>query len=203
LGRKQEKATTAAHKPNANKKRRKKKKKLQKKMGRYAGSRTHHSHGLKKTLKTKRTVRMIDQIWEETRPEKVEKVMAELTKFDEDKPGLGQYYCISCARYFQTKSTLDEHFRTKSHKKRYPVEKKNVHSVQKHAHQFCSERGIFFFFFLFLRRPRFNNFFRLKQLKEKPYSTEDANLPVDNGKKSQPPIFPTNPPALLFQPNLV
>ncbi|XP_031247674.1 zinc finger protein 593-like [Pistacia vera] len=38
--------------------------------------------------------------------------------FDEDLPGMGQYYCFHCDRYFADLSTRDEHFKTKRHKKR-------------------------------------------------------------------------------------
>ncbi|GAY68013.1 hypothetical protein CUMW_260830 [Citrus unshiu] len=38
--------------------------------------------------------------------------------FDEDLPGMGQYYCLHCDRYFANVSVRDEHFKTKRHKKR-------------------------------------------------------------------------------------
>ncbi|XP_017622300.1 uncharacterized protein LOC108466452 [Gossypium arboreum] len=37
---------------------------------------------------------------------------------DEDLPGMGQYYCLHCDRYFANSSVRDEHFKTKRHKKR-------------------------------------------------------------------------------------
>ncbi|KAI4310419.1 hypothetical protein MLD38_035399 [Melastoma candidum] len=37
---------------------------------------------------------------------------------DEDLPGMGQYYCLHCDRYFSNVSVRDEHFKTKRHKKR-------------------------------------------------------------------------------------
>ncbi|KAA8518718.1 hypothetical protein F0562_016508 [Nyssa sinensis] len=37
---------------------------------------------------------------------------------DEDLPGMGQYYCLHCDRYFATVAVRDEHFKTKKHKKR-------------------------------------------------------------------------------------
>lgn len=37
---------------------------------------------------------------------------------DEDLPGMGQYYCLHCDRYFANLSVRDEHFKTKRHKKR-------------------------------------------------------------------------------------
>lgn len=37
---------------------------------------------------------------------------------DEDLPGMGQYYCLHCDRYFSNVAVRDEHFKTKRHKKR-------------------------------------------------------------------------------------
>ncbi|GLJ39299.1 hypothetical protein SUGI_0801990 [Cryptomeria japonica] len=37
---------------------------------------------------------------------------------DEDLPGMGQFYCLHCDRYFANVSVRDEHFKTKRHKKR-------------------------------------------------------------------------------------
>ncbi|KAL4310927.1 hypothetical protein GQ457_01G016380 [Hibiscus cannabinus] len=37
---------------------------------------------------------------------------------DEDLPGMGQYYCLHCDRYFANSTVRDEHFKTKRHKKR-------------------------------------------------------------------------------------
>ncbi|XP_068640719.1 uncharacterized protein [Aristolochia californica] len=37
---------------------------------------------------------------------------------DQDLPGMGQYYCLHCDRYFSNVSVRDDHFRSKRHKKR-------------------------------------------------------------------------------------
>ncbi|KAJ4834825.1 hypothetical protein Tsubulata_034799 [Turnera subulata] len=37
---------------------------------------------------------------------------------DEDLPGMGQFYCLHCDRYFANVTVRDEHFKTKRHKKR-------------------------------------------------------------------------------------
>ncbi|XP_027365627.1 zinc finger protein 593 [Abrus precatorius] len=37
---------------------------------------------------------------------------------DEDLPGMGQYYCLHCDRYFSNVAVRDEHFKTKRHKRR-------------------------------------------------------------------------------------
>ncbi|XP_019187122.1 PREDICTED: zinc finger protein 593 [Ipomoea nil] len=37
---------------------------------------------------------------------------------DEDLPGMGQYYCLHCDRYFANVTVRDEHFKTKKHRRR-------------------------------------------------------------------------------------
>ena len=37
---------------------------------------------------------------------------------DEHKPGLGQFYCVVCARHFISDHAQSVHFKTKEHKKR-------------------------------------------------------------------------------------
>ena len=51
------------------------------------------------------------------KPEETEKLKNQ--PIDEDLPGLGQYYCVTCARYFITEEAMTEHLKTKQHKKRF------------------------------------------------------------------------------------
>lgn len=37
---------------------------------------------------------------------------------DLDKPGSAQHYCLHCARYFISEQALQDHFKTKVHKRR-------------------------------------------------------------------------------------
>lgn len=83
-----------------------------------ARKKQHRSNEKAVFKKTKRRTRDLDQVWDDTRPEQAEKTMQEKTVLDEDLPGLGQYYCITCARYFSNDSSLKEHHKTKTHKKR-------------------------------------------------------------------------------------
>ncbi|KAJ3113488.1 Bud site selection protein 20 [Phlyctochytrium bullatum] len=56
----------------------------------------------------------LDQIHEDLKqPEKVKP-----TELDPDLPGLGQHYCMHCARHFTSDAALQAHFLTKLHKKR-------------------------------------------------------------------------------------
>ena len=49
---------------------------------------------------------------------------------DEDLPGLGQYYCIFCSRYFINQKSLDIHYKTKEHKKRVKVTKEKPYTIE-------------------------------------------------------------------------
>lgn len=54
-------------------------------------------------LKTKHYGRDHDQIHEDLK--NVEKYQD--MEVDESKPGSGQFYCISCARFFESEATMD------------------------------------------------------------------------------------------------
>ena len=45
-------------------------------------------------------------------------VIREKTALDPDKPGLGQFYCVSCCRYLITQRAYDDHCKTSKHKRR-------------------------------------------------------------------------------------
>lgn len=40
------------------------------------------------------------------------------TELDVDKPGLGKFYCIACAKYFISQKALSDHQSEKKHKRR-------------------------------------------------------------------------------------
>lgn len=83
------------------------------------GSKTHRSNGDHKINgKTKRRTRDFDQIVNDMKSENYEKTLQQMTEFDEDKPGLGKYYCVACAKYFINEQILKEHFETKRHKRK-------------------------------------------------------------------------------------
>ena len=76
-----------------------------------------HKQIKKANLKTKRYRRDVDQVvLEDMEPENSEKLLNQ--ELDEYKPGLGQHYCLKCARYFISDASIQTHFRTKEHKKR-------------------------------------------------------------------------------------
>ncbi|KAL0209314.1 hypothetical protein RCL1_007254 [Eukaryota sp. TZLM3-RCL] len=62
-----------------------------------------------------RRTKDLDQIHEDLQPTNVIKLV---NQSNEDLPGLGQNYCIACARHFVSPSHLQRHFDSKPHKKR-------------------------------------------------------------------------------------
>lgn len=47
---------------------------------------------------------------------------------DFDLPGMGQHYCVECARYFISDHVLEQHTRTKKHKMRLKELKEEPYS---------------------------------------------------------------------------
>ena len=81
-----------------------------------------HKQIKKANLKTKRYRRDIDQVvLDDMLPENTQKLLNQ--ELDEYKPGLGQHYCLHCARYFISKESIQAHFQTKQHKKRIKATK--------------------------------------------------------------------------------
>lgn len=70
-----------------------------------------------KRYKTKRRTKDLDLIFEDlASKEKIQQLLNQ--PLDETKPGLGQYYCIHCAKYFETAIALKTHLKTKKHSRR-------------------------------------------------------------------------------------
>jgi bud site selection protein 20 len=94
-------------------------------------SRNKHLH---KKHKTKRYTRDIDQVFEDQKPENITK-FTELSE-DEELPGMGQYYCVTCAKHFCDDKGLIAHKVTKFHKrmvKELKVEPHNHKSAELYA----------------------------------------------------------------------
>lgn len=70
-----------------------------------------------KRYKTKRRTRDLDLVYGDLAT--TESVRALKNQpLDETKPGLGQYYCVECAKYFENQISLDRHTKGKIHKRR-------------------------------------------------------------------------------------
>ena len=75
---------------------------------------------VKKARRTRHYKRDLDQIVFE---DLIESNAAKLLNQDmnEDLPGLGQHYCLTCARYMISDKAMAEHLKTKEHKKRFKI----------------------------------------------------------------------------------
>lgn len=70
-----------------------------------------------KRYKTKRRTKDLDLIYDDlSSQDKIQKLLNQ--PLDETKPGLGQHYCIHCAKYCETAIALKTHLKTKVHKRR-------------------------------------------------------------------------------------
>ncbi|TPX32042.1 hypothetical protein SmJEL517_g04773 [Synchytrium microbalum] len=75
----------------------------------------HHSvRDVKRAGRTRARTKDLDQIFDDLKTPKVLTQQAP----DAELPGLGQHYCLHCARYFVTQTVMDLHLKTKLHKKR-------------------------------------------------------------------------------------
>ncbi|KAA3678007.1 uncharacterized protein DEA37_0008951 [Paragonimus westermani] len=69
-----------------------------------------------------------DLIYEDVKDENIERRIAEATQPDEDLPGLGQYFCVSCSKHFINQTTLDVHRTSKPHKRRLRALREKPHT---------------------------------------------------------------------------
>lgn len=68
------------------------------------------------------------QIDEDLQPEKARSLLNQ--EPDLDKPGNAQFYCLHCARYFINDQALQEHFKTKVHKRRLKALELEPYSIE-------------------------------------------------------------------------
>ncbi|BFZ59135.1 hypothetical protein YB2330_000138 [Saitoella coloradoensis] len=98
-------------------------------MGPVTGRGKSHSKTAKYAKSTIRMGRMLDQIHDDINdPDAKLKLDEKLGKLDEELPGLGQFYCKPCAKYFETEHADVEHRRGKNHKKRVKLLKETPYS---------------------------------------------------------------------------
>lgn len=81
--------------------------------------------------KTRRGTRGLDQIWEDQRSRRhLEQHLEQYT--EEELPALGLYYCIPCAKHFESDDNYAKHQKGKPHKRRIRQLKEEPYS-QKEA----------------------------------------------------------------------
>jgi bud site selection protein 20 len=73
----------------------------------------------------------LDEVYDEIHTPKFEsvRVRTRIKPLDEELPGLGQHYCMSCARHFVNPGALEEHNKTKAHKRRVKELKNKPYGV--------------------------------------------------------------------------
>ena len=78
-------------------------------------------------IKTKRLTRGLDQVKADlANPRHL--TLYKDTKAAEDLPGLGEFYCIECAKWFEGEHNLSTHRRGKNHKRRVKGLKAEAHT---------------------------------------------------------------------------
>lgn len=78
-------------------------------------------------IKTKRLTRGLDQVKADlANPKHLS--LYKSTKAAEDLPGLGEFYCIECAKWFEGEHNLTSHRRGKNHKRRVKELKAEAHT---------------------------------------------------------------------------
>ena len=78
-------------------------------------------------IKTKRLTRGLDQVQADlANPKHLTRFKS--TKAAEDLPGLGEFYCIECAKWFEGEHNLAGHRKGKNHKRRVKELKAEAHS---------------------------------------------------------------------------
>lgn len=92
---------------------------------------TAKNKGKHKILKTKHFSKHPDQVWEGLKNEEANP--SQQLPIEESLPGLGQFFCIHCTRYFINQKAKDEHLKTKDHKKKIKTLKEKPYDLKEAA----------------------------------------------------------------------
>lgn len=87
--------------------------------------------GANSKKKTRRHTRNLDQIHADVASKRHLQQYKD-TKAPEDLPGLGEWYCVECAKWFESETNFVHHAKGKSHKRRVKQLKEEPYS-QKEA----------------------------------------------------------------------
>eukprot|EP00158_Paraphelidium_tribonemae_P004068 Partr_v1_DN26547_c1_g3_i1_m3523 putative Zinc finger protein len=98
-------------------------------MGRLRRVRTHKGiKDISKKFRTKRRTKDLDQIEKDLEPQAFEALKTQ--ELDADLPGLAQFYCVHCSRYFVDQPSLDNHTKSKVHKRRLKNLKEGAYTIE-------------------------------------------------------------------------
>jgi len=80
----------------------------------------HHVNdkSLKRSFRTSARTKDLDQRYEELQKTAVDEQSPKGAEVDPELPGMGQHYCIHCARHFINEHSLTKHKASKVHKRR-------------------------------------------------------------------------------------
>ncbi|XP_037072523.1 zinc finger protein 593 homolog [Pollicipes pollicipes] len=87
----------------------------------------HGDTHLKKRWRLRCRTKDLDEIDADLEKKNAEKLLNQ--EMDLEKPGFAQFYCIHCSRHFIDQTALDDHFRTKVHKRRLKALEDEPYSV--------------------------------------------------------------------------
>ncbi|EEC10257.1 zinc finger protein 593 [Ixodes scapularis] len=98
-------------------------------MTRYSRKKTHKGYTAShKKDKTKHRAKDLDQIHVDMVPDNAEKLLNQ--EVDYDLPGDAQFYCLHCSRYFIDKNSLNDHLKSKNHKRRLKALEEDPYSQE-------------------------------------------------------------------------
>lgn len=84
---------------------------------------------LKKSWRTKRRTKDLDQIDSDLQPDQLEKTLRS-QEIDFEKPGLGLFNCIHCAHDFINEKAFQDHIKSKRHKRRLHALKTEPYTIE-------------------------------------------------------------------------
>lgn len=97
-------------------------------MGVGVGRVTKKKGSNKRSRRKRFLMRSIDQVYEDISDPMKAEALRNDQPIDFDLPGMGQYYCVACARYFISEDALLKHMKTKKHKSRLKELKEKPYS---------------------------------------------------------------------------
>jgi len=117
-------------------------------MGVYRRSRVHKKNReVHRAARTRVRTKDMDQVQEDLRPENLAKLHTQMTEYDPDLPGGGQFLCVPCrykltpskcrlishlfsSRHFADSNSLEKHLASKLHKKRLKLLKEKPYTLE-------------------------------------------------------------------------
>jgi bud site selection protein 20 len=84
----------------------------------------------KHNKKTRRFTRDLDQITADLESPRHLEIYKETKGPEDELPGLGQHYCLECAKWFESAANMEAHQKGKVHKRRVKQLKEGAHTQE-------------------------------------------------------------------------